>query len=798
MVENPDSTQSAGAAESSSSRGQGNRSRRKDKRSNPSKRSSKFKGKCEDIKECIYEISSSGSDSFTKTNREVAECVGRAITGAGELRAAMIDLRMGDELEPVPPDDPNAPDFAIRVETWREDRKAWARRTENRLKVKQQIFPIVLGQCDPAVRSRIEAAADWNDINANNDVIGMLRLIRNCEVQRQTRRDETSTLLDSERRLLNFRQNGMTDSEYCQTFKDKVETADQLGAAVGEKPDLIDAKLNSIAADPDLPAEAERQTATAAVKDEYLSRLLLFNSDKKRCAALVRDIENEHARGTNSYPATLSGARDYIVSYVAPRTPSRHSDEGGMARAQEHVNDTEQEPQDSRPNQQSGRGGGRDSNYGGRGRGGRGGRNGRGGRQGGRGRGRGNDHQVGFEPQSGNIHNQDASNQDIDPDNSDAQFLLDNLDESAEYYSLPSNIDHIVAIAATKNKSDMSKMLVLDSASTLNMVCDESLLHDIHEVPVGIRVRCNKGQVTITRQGYLGDFPEPVWLYTKGIVNILSFYIVQRHYHVQHDNRIKDAFLVTGPNGVEIPFKPVGKGLHACGAAAGDASTDAWAFISMVDDLKKEHTKREYRDAMLARRVQNIIMFPSVRAHNKIVDSNLLANCPVTRQDISAADHILGKNVSALKGKTVYRQGSAVSGRLDGVPRGIQMRFKKVMVAIDIMFVNKLPFLITMSKGLRFGTVEVLENRQVPTPWPRALAGALARPAPASFLPPRASGARGGGQRRESWSGRQGAAGPGAPAPSPSRAAFFALARCWRRGWGLAARLGLAPPGSSC
>jgi hypothetical protein len=40
-------------------------------------------------------------------------------------------------------------------------------------------------------------------------------------------------------------------------------------------------------------------------------------------------------------------------------------------------------------------------------------------------------------------------------------------------------------------------------------------------------------------------------------------------------------------------------------------------------------------------------MFPSIRTYNKIVDSNLLANCPVTRQDISAANHILGKNISA-------------------------------------------------------------------------------------------------------------------------------------------------------
>jgi hypothetical protein len=123
----------------------------------------------------------------------------------------------------------------------------------------------------------------------------------------------------------------------------------------------------------------------------------------------------------------------------------------------------------------------------------------------------------------------------------------------------------------------------------------------------------------------------------------------------------------------------------------------------MVDDRKKEYMKREYCDAMLAQRVQNIIMFPSIQTYNKIVDSNLLANCPVTCQDISAANHILGKNISALKGKTAYQQGTPVSGRTDGVPRGIQLRFQQAVLAIDIMFVNKIPFLVTISKDSDLG-----------------------------------------------------------------------------------------------
>ena len=703
-----------------STRSEGNRNpgRRKDRRHNASKRTNKFRGKCEDLKDAIYEISSTGGDSFTKTNREVAEYVGRTITGGGEFRTAMIDLQLDPLIEPAPPDQPDAVDFPIRFDIWREDRKLWLRRVEDRRKVMEQIFPTVLGQCDPAVRARIEASENWNDINTTNDVIGMLRLIRNCEVQRQTRRDETSTLLDAERSVMNFRQNALPDSEYYQSFKDKIETADQLGAAIGEKPDLIAAKLGTVAADPDFPTDAERATAASAVKDAYLARLFLINSDKKRYASLIRDIENDFTRGNDTYPDSLSSAYDFIVNYVAPRTSSRHPDDSGMAYAQEHDDAAgEQGQQESRPNQPNGRGPGRGYNRGGRdGRGGgnsRGGRSqgsGRGGRTSGRGRGRDNDRQLGSEPQDGNAHNQDGVN-----DGSDAQFLLDNLDESADYYLLPSNIGNIVAIAATDTKQDISKMLVLDSASTLNMVCDPNLLHDIHDVPVGIKVRCNAGQVTITRQGYLGDFPEPVWLHTEGVVNILSFYIVQRHYHVQYDNRIKDAFLVTGPNGIKVPFRPVGKGLYACGTFPGDASADAWAFISMVDERKKEYTKREYRDAMLARRVQNIIMFPSIRTYNKIVDSNLLTNCPVTRHDISAADHILGKNISALKGKTVYRQGTQVSGRTEGVPRGIQSRFQRAVLAVDIMFVNKIPFLVTISKGLRFGTSEVLKNRHAST-----------------------------------------------------------------------------------
>jgi hypothetical protein len=150
----------------------------------------------------------------------------------------------------------------------------------------------------------------------------------------------------------------LPDSKYYQSFKDKIETADWLGAAIGEKPDLIAAKLATITAVPDAPTDAERATTVSVVKDAYLAHLFLINSDKKWYAALMHDIENDFTRGNDTYPDTLSSAYDFIINYVAPRTTSRHPDDGGMAYAQEDDDAVgEQGQQDSRPNQQGGRGG---------------------------------------------------------------------------------------------------------------------------------------------------------------------------------------------------------------------------------------------------------------------------------------------------------------------------------------------------------------------------------------------------------------------------------------------------------
>ena len=86
-------------------------------------------------------------------------------------------------------------------------------------------------------------------------------------------------------------------------------------------------------------------------------------------------------------------------------------------------------------------------------------------------------------------------------------------------------------------------------------------------------------------------------------------------------------------------------------------------------------------------------------------DQHLLENNSVQRVDIKDAENIYGTNLGSLKGKTVTRKGITVAGQITGVPPAIKQKYQNVLLCIDLMFVNKIPFLLTIPRGLHFGTV---------------------------------------------------------------------------------------------
>ena len=136
-----------------------------------------------------------------------------------------------------------------------------------------------------------------------------------------------------------------------------------------------------------------------------------------------------------------------------------------------------------------------------------------------------------------------------------------------------------------------------------------------------------------------------------------------------------------------------------------------WPLVTTVADQAKQYTYRQVESAKQARNMQDIMMCPS---HFQLAKSAIwhLANFPVTEHSIQIASDILGPNLGSLKGKTVYRPSPHVEPGIDPVPLNIFDRHRNVTLATGIMFVNKIPFLVTVSWNLKFLTVEGLPNRQ--------------------------------------------------------------------------------------
>jgi hypothetical protein len=99
------------------------------------------------------------------------------------------------------------------------------------------------------------------------------------------------------------------------------------------------------------------------------------------------------------------------------------------------------------------------------------------------------------------------------------------------------------------------------------------------------------------------------------------------------------------------------------------------------------------------------LTFPSMKDFWWAVRSNQISNCPVTVEDIDNAKKIYGKDVAALKGKTIRKKIEAVSGTKLKIPKHCLSLHKEVYLTMNVFFVVKLPFFLTLSRKIDFASV---------------------------------------------------------------------------------------------
>jgi hypothetical protein len=154
-------------------------------------------------------------------------------------------------------------------------------------------------------------------------------------------------------------------------------------------------------------------------------------------------------------------------------------------------------------------------------------------------------------------------------------------------------------------------------------------------------------------------------------------------------------------------FKQSKRGLYFM-----DTQDTGITLINTVEGNKSNFTNRDYSRAVLARKTQKVIGRSSTQTFIKIVDDNLIKDCPITPRGIYIADAILGSDLGSLQGKTVRHGKYRVETSLTDIPATIMSHYRELVLGGNIMFVNRLPFFMTISRHIKFRTVGSIRNQQ--------------------------------------------------------------------------------------
>ena len=638
---------------------------------------------------------------FSATTKEIAEYIMQTIKGGGEFLTAMDPDDMGftELTDPLlnPPAD-NA-SFAVK-EMWQSEMKRYLDKLSLQEEAMKQAVAIVLGQCSQTIRDRIKAACTSHGIISNSDLIHLLRLIRESLYTGSTTKKTTQSIQEAEESLMSFRQrDNMSNNTFLDKFKGLVERYEYHSGEPGMQQARINAQLEDIAANTNNPTVVEVVEAKATAREEYLAILFIQKSNPKRYGQLVLELEHNHTRGTNQYLTRMEWAYDTLVNYKSTRS-NKHFDwqDFGVAYYGDdnNINVDPQHPTMHRKYPQTmGVMANIEVEDGCR-----------------NGHGHGNQRQSGTATRT--FPNPELHMAEHDEEEEENNVNSNNQQNNTHIITYSTYPSHTVTLLHVESyiqhhHIQPNRSLFLDSCSSTNLISTPSLLHNIHEVKTTLHVHCNAGVLSTNQMGYLGTYPDLVWYNPRGVANILSQNNVAQHFQLTMDTQVDNSISLHQVNGNALVFTPTYNGLYCYTLSNEETINGIWAMISMVKGNADKYTKHDYHRAIEARCFQNIIMWPGDR---ELIDMSLqhLKDCPITRQDIMAATDIFRPNLGSLKGKTVHRPNPHVNTGTAGVPTEILRIHHDIMLAIDIMFINKIPFLVMTSRNLKFGTVEVVNN----------------------------------------------------------------------------------------
>jgi hypothetical protein len=474
-----------------------------------------------------------------------------------------------------------------------------------------------------------------------------------------------------------FQSKDMTDSAYLEKFKSMVAVIEHYGGTVGVHPKMVQNELAAITGSPysDNTTYSTAQIAEAKLdgKERYLACLFLMGSDKTRYGDMFTELHNDHVKGiVDAYPKTVVNAYSLMDTWTAKYTQGSSLAQGrndvvtcwgcgaeGMVLAK-CTNAPCMEKWKAKQNRQSAQ-------------------------------------PVAPAPKAGaegrqllNMEETGESTFDIDADDTSGFDI-------SQYMGY--------AFAQVDDGKVRKNLILLDNQSTHDTFYNAELLVNIKDAAGRVSIKGSGGVLEYKKTGVLPGYGT-VWYNPDAITNILSFSRVEKKGH-----KIEYA---------EGSFKVINKNTNNQSVFLSNNQEDCLqhhttigvSFVQTVDGNKLMFSKKQISQAKAARELYAMIGRPSIGDFMGIIKNSLLPHAKITANDIQNAELIYGKDIGAIQEKTTRNQPSPVVTDYVNVPEDVMSVHKRITLAADIMYVNKIPFMLTVSRVIQFTTIEKLNNKQ--------------------------------------------------------------------------------------
>jgi hypothetical protein len=255
--------------------------------------------------------------------------------------------------------------------------------------------------------------------------------------------------------------------------------------------------------------------------------------------------------------------------------------------------------------------------------------------------------------------------------------------------------------------------IFLDSCATNHTMFATEHLTGCHATKTFLRQDCNAG----TWKGI------KFWINADGIANLLSIPQLEKS-GCSIRYKTGNKWQVFTPGGKVVTFE---KDVGVCGGmpfidVSRDPTTyihdvaesDGFVGVQTVRGNMEGFTAEQVLRAAEARDGMAMMAHPPIGKLTHVVSStNLISNIPFGKADLTNSVAIFGKDQGAIRGKTVRQRPSRVRPEFVTIPQELYERVHDVVLAADVMFVNGLPFFVSLSRGIKLLTVEFTPSRTI-------------------------------------------------------------------------------------